>query len=142
MRDLAISCENLNWAPLLADWAWLVPSDHTPLLMGAFGDWIFGAPDGSHWSLDLLEGQYTRIAANSAEFNRAKLDEENRNLWLTADWASIAFQRGLVPKKDECLGWKVHPIIGGPFTYDNIQIFSLPVYQSLMGQLHRQLRGR
>jgi hypothetical protein len=139
MRDLAISCADLDWRPLLVEWDWLVPPDHTPLLIGAFGDWVIGAPDGSHWSLDLLEGQYTRIAANSAEFNVAKRDEENLNLWFSADWVTIASERGIIPATTECLGWKVHPRLGGPFAVENIQIFSLRVYQALMGQLHRQL---
>lgn len=139
MRDLAISCSQLDWRPLLAEWRWLVPSDHTPLLLGAFGDWVMGAPDGSHWWLDLLEGGYGRIAASSAEFNAAKRIEENLNLWFTADWVVIAREHGLVPAADECLGWKVHPRLGGPFAHDNIQVFPLRIYQSLMGQLHRQL---
>lgn len=139
MRDLAIPCSELDWQPLLTEWRWLVPSDHMPLLIGAFGDWVMCAPDGSHWSLDLLEGRYTRIAANSAEFNLAKRVEENLNLWFTADWVAIASQHGLIPAHDECLGWKVHPRLGGPFGPENIEVFSLRLYQSLMGQLHRQL---
>jgi len=31
-------------------------------------------------------------------------------------------------------------MLGGKFEADNIQVFSLRVYQSLMGQLFRQLR--
>lgn len=139
MRDLAIACAELDWKPLLSEWDWLVPPDHTPLLIGAFGDWVIGAPDGAHWCLDLLEGRYTCIAANAVEFNRAKQDEANLNLWFSADWIAIAEGHGLIPAADECLGWKVHPRLGGPFTHDNIQVFSLRVYQSLMGQLHRQL---
>lgn len=139
MRDLAIACAELDWKPLLSEWDWLVPPDHTPLLIGAFGDWVIGAPDGAHWWLDLLEGRYTCIAANAVEFNRAKQDEANLNLWFSADWIAIAEGHGLIPAADECLGWKVHPRLGGPFTHDNIQVFSLRVYQSLMGQLHRQL---
>ncbi|MGH7028524.1 T6SS immunity protein Tdi1 domain-containing protein [Brevundimonas sp.] len=118
-----------------------MPSDHTPLLIGAFGDWIIGAPDGSLWSLDALEGQYKWIAESAAEFNHAKLDEANRNLWFSADWVAIAFEQGLVPNADECLGWKDHPMIGGPFEFENIQIFSLNVYQALMGQLHKVWRA-
>ncbi|WP_313101257.1 T6SS immunity protein Tdi1 domain-containing protein [Brevundimonas sp.] len=141
MRDLAIPCQDIDCRPLLVYWTWLLPSDHTPLLIGAFGDWIFGAPDGSHWSLDALEGQYTRIAGSAAEFNQAKLEEANRDRWFTADWVIIAFERGLIPAEGECLGWKVHPMVGGQFAFENIQIFSLSVYQALMGQLHRQLRN-
>jgi hypothetical protein len=31
-------------------------------------------------------------------------------------------------------------MLGGKFQAANLQIFSMTVYQSLMGQLHRQLR--
>src|SRR5262249_27673812 len=61
-RALAINCEGLDCERLLADWRWLVPRDVTPLQIGIFGDWIFGARDGSLWHLGLLEGQFQRIA--------------------------------------------------------------------------------
>ena len=110
-------------------------------MIGAFGDWIMGAPDGSFWSLELLEGTYARVADNAEAFNRAKEDPENLNLWFMAEWVQIAERQGLVPEEDECLGWKVHPILGAPIAAENIQVFSLRVYQSLMGQLFRQLRA-
>lgn len=140
MRSIATSCSDIDWAPLLQDWRWLVPDDHLPLMVGVFGDWIMGAPDDSLWSLELLEGSYSRIADNAEEFNRAKSNPDNLNLWFMAEWAEIAERHGLVPSGDQCLGWKVHPMLGGKFEADNIQLFSLRVYQSLMGQLFRQLR--
>lgn len=44
------------------------------------------------------------------------------------------------PTKDECLGWKVHPKIGGKFEVANLKVFSMVVYQTLMGQFHWQIR--
>jgi hypothetical protein len=35
------------------------------------------------------------------------------------------------------LGWKVAPVLCGPFSVENIRVFSLIVYQSLNGQLFR-----
>ncbi|MBL0914005.1 MAG: DUF1851 domain-containing protein [Sphingopyxis sp.] len=140
MRDLAIPCPDLDWQPLLEEWRWLVPHDHVPLLIGAFGDWIIAAPDGSIWSLELLEGSYSQIAESAEAFDRAKANADNLSTWFMADWVEIADRHGLVPSSDQCLGWKVHPILGGQFSVENIQIFSLRVYQSLMGQLFRQMR--
>ncbi|MEO7690906.1 MAG: T6SS immunity protein Tdi1 domain-containing protein [Sphingomonas sp.] len=140
MRDLVISCSNIDWHPLLHDWRWLVPSDDTALFLGAFGDWVCGAPDGSIWSLELLEGTYSRIAGSAEEYNLAKASPDNLNLWFMAEWVEIAERHGLVPGMEECLGWKLHPIFGGSFSVENIQVFSLVVYQSLMGQLFRQIR--
>lgn len=99
-----------------------------------------GAPDGSLWSLELLEGSYCRIAENAEAFNRAKLDPDNLNLWFMAEWVEIADRHGLVPSEGQCLGWKIHPILGGPFEAENIDVFSLKVYQSIMGQMFRRLR--
>lgn len=140
MRDLALPCSDIDCLPLLHEWRWLVPDDHNPLMIGAFGDWIIGAPDGSLWSLELLEGTYSQIAEDVEAFNRAKADPENLNLWFMAEWVEIAQRRDLVPKADECLGWKVHPMLGAPIDPENIKVFSLRVYQSLMGQFFRQAR--
>ncbi len=141
-RDLAISCERLDCEPLLVDWRWIVPEDAKPLMIGIFGDWIFGAPDGSLWHLDLLEGQFTQIALNSDEFNAKKREEQHRNDWFGANWADIALAEGMTPNDDECLGWKIAPVLGGPFSIENIQVYSLRVYQSVTGQLFKRVAGQ
>jgi hypothetical protein len=125
---------------LLDDWRWLVPAKDTPLWVSAFGDWVFGAPDGSHWVLSTLEGDYKRVARNAAEYNKLARSPEWTSTTLLAEWFPIATGNGLYPGHDECLGWKLHPIIGGAFAVDNLQVFSMLVYQSVTGQLHRQLR--
>lgn len=58
---------------------------------------------------------------------------------LAAGWVIIAEGNGLVPGPDQCLGWKLHPLLGGTFDKANLKIFSMRVYQSLMGQMFRQL---
>jgi hypothetical protein len=101
---------------------------------------VFGAPDGSLWLLDLLEGNYLRIAVDASEYNRLKGDPVNLNQWFSAEWVSIAAGNGLVPDESQCLGWKVHPILGAEFSTENIGLFSIRVYHSVLGQLFRQLR--
>jgi hypothetical protein len=138
-RDLAIFCEDMDCKRLLTEWQWLVPSDATPLMIGIFGDWIFGRPDGSLWHLDLLEGQFRQVARDSNEFNAKKSDEKYREEWFGANWANIALENGITPNRDECLGWKIAPVLGGSFSVANIQVFSLLIYQSINGALFRQL---
>ncbi len=127
---------------LLTDWRWVVPDTLTPLFLTALGDWIFGAPDGSLWLLEMLEGSLSSIAANAAEYNRLKSSDEWLDETLLAHWFVIALGKGMAPSTDECIGWKVHPILGGPLDETNLQLFTMKVYQSLMGQLHRQLAAR
>lgn len=131
-----------NVAPLIADWKWLVPEDDTPLFISAFGDWVFGNPNGSLWVLSLLEGTYEQVAKSADEYNSLNKSEEWLNQVFIAEWLPIAVQNGLAPGKDECLGWKLHPLLGGKFEVANLQVFSMLIYQSIMGQLHRQLKER
>jgi hypothetical protein len=132
---------NLEIKTLLPQWSWIVPGNTTPLFLSAFGDWVFGNPDGSLSSLSLLEGVFEKVADNKDEYNKLNRSREWCDEKFTSSWYQIAIKNGINPKEDECIGWKVHPIIGGQFQVDNLQIFSMKVYQSLMSQLHSQLKG-
>ena len=141
MRALMLEMKDLTHTEPLRDWDWLVSPRMTPLMVSVFGDVLLGAPDGSLWLLSMLDGECQQIAADAAEYNRLKRDPEWLDEWFLAAWQEIADRRGLQPKADECLGWKVHPLVGGQIEVDNLQVFSLRLYQSLMAQLHRQLRS-
>lgn len=114
-----------------------MPRDAEPLMIGIFGDWIFGAPDASHWHLDLLEGTFQKCAKNSEDFNAKKREAEFLDLWFGANWAEVALTEGLVPGAEECLGWKIHPAIGGEFASSNIGVFQLSMYQKVCASIHR-----
>jgi hypothetical protein len=126
-------------APALAShWSWLIPAGHTPLLLSILGDWVFGAPDGSHWVLSTLEGSYEKVAENSAEFNLRKRSFEWLDKVFLASWQEIADRNGIVPTATECITWKVPPVIGGRFEVSNLCLLPQSVYQAVMSQLHQQ----
>jgi hypothetical protein len=137
-----LSASQFDTKTLGHEWRWLVPSTDTPLFISIFGDWVFGHPNGSLWALSVLEGTYEQVARNSAEYNSLNKSFEWLDATFIAGWQEIAARHGLEPADSECLGWKVHPIIGGKFEVENLAIFSMTEYQSIVGQLHRQLRGQ
>ncbi|WP_208855305.1 T6SS immunity protein Tdi1 domain-containing protein [Aquipseudomonas alcaligenes] len=138
-RPLLIPASQYDTSVLLAEWQWLTPKTDTPLFISIFGDWVFGNPNGSLWVLSLLKGTYEQVAANSNEYNTLNKSAEWIDQTFIASWQSIAAGHGLIPEPNQCLGWKVHPLLGGSFEPANLQLFNMSVYQSLMGQLHRQL---
>ena len=142
LRPFMIEASRYETPRLLAEWRWLVPSTDTPLFISVFGDWVFGHSDDSLWVLSVLEGTYSRVAHNAAEYNTLNKSADWLDKTFIAGWQPIAAGHGLLPNKDECLGWKVHPLIGGKLEAANLQVFSMLVYQSIMGQLHRQLQQR
>lgn len=142
MQPLFYTVKPETAAPLIQEWAWLVHEAHTPLLLSVFGDWIFGAPDGSIWALTTLDGDYFKIAADSNQFNALLRSSQWLDETFMAEWQEIALRHGLSPAEGECVGWKIHPAIGGKFEKENLQLFSMRVYQSLMAQFHLQLKTR
>ncbi|MCF2858403.1 DUF1851 domain-containing protein [Pseudoalteromonas sp. SMS1] len=126
---------------LLPQWSWLVPTDSTALFLTAFGDWVFGNPNGSLSVLSVLEGTFEQVASSGQEFNQLNKSPEWCCETFLSDWYSLAMTNGIVPSEGECIGWKVHPIVGGEFSVSNLQIFSMDVYQSLMAQLHAKVQG-
>src|SRR5262245_48581807 len=141
-RPFMIEAAYYNTERLLEEWRWLVPTTETPLLLSAMGDWVFGRPDGAIAKLDTLEGWYDTIARNSNEFNSLKRSEQWLEKNFSSAWIVIARGNGLMPTQDQCLGWKIPPILGGEFSVVNLTLFAMTVYQSLHGQLHRQIQRR
>jgi hypothetical protein len=82
MRALMIDASEYDTSRLLVEGHWLVPEFATPLFISAFGDWVFGHPDGSLWTPSLLD-DHRQVAKNATEYNTLN-------------------------KSAECLGWKLH----------------------------------
>ncbi len=141
-RPFMVAAKEYDLPRLLHDWQWLIPKTDTPLFLSVMGDWVFGAPDGSLWSLSVLEGEYFQVAANADEYNKLNKSEEWLNKTFIAEWYPVALIHDLEPTENQCLGWKLHPLLGGKLASENLQVFDMLVYQSIMGQLHRQLRQR
>jgi hypothetical protein len=65
----------------------------------------------------------------------SRTSPEKRTEWFLDGFVFHCDAEGLRLGLGECYGWRIHPMIGGKFEFENIQIFSLSVYESLMGQL-------
>jgi len=144
-RDLENAVARLDHEDLvrfLGEWRWLVPNGYCPGMLTNFGDWILTSPTEDVYFLDALEGTLDRIAPSETALNQLLLDAENRNRWFMADWVGICHNRGLILKSGQCFGWKLHPVFGGKFKCENIQVFDILVYQCLVGQLLGQLRSK
>lgn len=133
--DLTIPLLGLDTEALLREWRWLVPREFTPVQMSKFGHWFFSDPRGRVHYLDLVEGDLREIAPSIAEYNRLKDLDAMRAEWFLDGFVFRCDAEGLRLEHGECYGWRIHPMIGGRFEFENIQVFSLMVYESLMGQL-------
>src|SRR5438034_8932393 len=97
MSLVTLNCADVDCEREFAEWAWLVPLGHQPILLGLLGDWITMGTDGSVWNLNLLEGDYLKIANRSADFNELKENPDLADGWLNAVWIEAADRRGIRP---------------------------------------------
>ena len=143
MNDLApfMRVVEAGDADLIAHWAWLVPSNHTPALISVLGDWVVVDREGNHWALSSLEGTYELIACSSLEFNAKKREFTWLDEVFCASWQEIAQRHGHVPDIGQCISWRVLPVIGGEFHPSNLCVVSEAVHQCVTSQVHKQLTG-
>ena len=142
-RPFMVAAGKYDLPRMLEEWQWLLPKEHTPLLVSVFGDWVFKAPDGSFWCLSILRGDYSKIAADTDEYKRLRQSEQWMDKTFMAGLqAPAATRRYLHPTEAQCLGWKLHPRVGGEVRPENLEVFDMASYQSLMSQLHRVLEQR
>lgn len=137
-NKLTIDLAETNCERLLADWRWLVPVDYVPIEITLFGDWLLESPDGAIHFLDLVGGTLTQIASDRIEFDGLKQEPENCDQWYIYELALLCHNAGIRPKRNQCLGYRLPPVVGGELTVDNIEVTDLAVHQCLLGQIHRQ----
>lgn len=137
-NDLTIDLKELDIDQLLKFWRWLVPREYKPIQMTKFGDWFFIDSKNKIWMLDLVEGSLNQILNSIEEYNSIKNNDDKRNDWFLENFVLRCVSEGLILKQNECYGWKIHPIIGGHFEFENIKKYSLYIYQSLIAQLFQQ----
>lgn len=136
--DLTIDLSGLNTQELLSEWRWRVSEDYVPIQMTKFGDWFLSDPLGRVHLLELIEGTLQQVAPSVAAYNALKDTREMHDGWFFDGLVFQCVEEGLLLNEGECYGWNVHPVIGGTFEFANIKVYSLSVYQSLMGQIFRQ----
>jgi hypothetical protein len=126
---------------LLESWRWLVPANHSPILITVLGDIFTQTPEGTVSFLDTVCAKLVPIAASNAEFATCIADPARREELFRTGLADKCFRLGMRPGVGECLSFVLPPMAGGELTPANVQVASLVLHQAVMGQVAEQTRG-
>jgi len=127
---------------IVAEWLWLIPSTVSILAVTKFGDLLFRSDDERIVFLDTLDGSLSDLGCYEKEIiNSDHFFESHRDL-LSVDRCCVCAERGMKLEAGQCFGWKVHPMLGGKFEFENIGRFSVRVYEAITGQLARQMYAK
>ena len=135
-----IPIELLKSEELLAQWSWLLTEKYHPVCFTIFGDWFLENQYGEIYWLDSAFGELNSVAQSKQDFWMGLQTQEAFDEWLMAELAELAFERNVIPKQDECLGFKTPVVLGAKLAVENLQVFDIFVHQSIHSQIHQQLK--
>jgi hypothetical protein len=140
LQDYLIDQEGHDWASILAEWHWLLPTDLTVWMVNRFGDIIFVPDDGTVHFLDIGAGA-TKQLADSRESFYTQIDlGDNADNWLLISLTDKCVAAGLRLQSGQCYSFKVPPVLGGEYVVDNIETSDLVVNYSLLAQINQQTK--
>jgi hypothetical protein len=139
-NDYLIEQSGIDWPAALAGWSWLLPPEFTVWLVNRFADLFLVLSDGSVHMLDVGAGTLRRVADSRDDFC-TKIDEgENVNEWLMIPLVDRLVAAGIRLQLGQCYGFKTPPVLGGPYTPENVGPIPIGDYLGGYGSIHEQLR--
>lgn len=135
-----IPLDGLASSELLEDWTWLCKEPYTQIAMTNFGDMFLCDESGGVHFLDLVSGELSKVADSVIEFQRLAADQEKKRQWFLTEFLTEIERAGLTLSAGQCFSFKKPPALGGRIELANVEIASIAVHISLMGQIHRQLK--
>jgi hypothetical protein len=140
--DYLIDPTGKNWSSLLAGWKSALPSTFTLWLVNRFGDLFVVFDDGSVHMLDVGLGVRRRLADNRDHFSKLLEVGDNANTWLMIPLVNACVAAGMVlGGTTQCYGYKVPPILGGPYNVGNVVPLDLTTHYAILSNLYRQTKN-
>lgn len=136
-----IALDGLSSSELLEDWAWLCEKPCELIAMTSFGDMFLRDETGGVHFLDLVSGKLSGIASSVTEFQQLVADKEKQRQRFLTDLLTEIERAGLGLSAGQCFSFKKPPALGGKVELANVEVASIPVYISLLGQIHRQIKN-
>lgn len=121
---------------LRQEWRWAVPDNYRIFGMTIIGDWLFEDERGSVFLLETMEASLGRIADDLLELE-ALVESPDKRDELLLEGHALAVLKGGALSQNHCVGFRVPPVLGGPFDTSNLEVVPVSRYQVWTGRLHK-----
>lgn len=120
-------------------WAWALNDPTQVLMVNAFGNVLVTCHDGTLWRV-IPEELTARKIRDDKNYLAAFEDEQFREDWLF-EGVTDAAGAALGPLGEgQCYAFKTWPIMGGPFTPDNMYVATTTEWLGVSGEVGRQIK--
>jgi|SRR5262249_5238519 len=140
IKDYLIDHLTFDWATLLVDWKWLLPTEFSVWLMNKYGDLVLIADDGSVLFFDVGSGTLERVADDRDDFSR-KLDEDDKaSVWLMIPLIDQLTAAGIGLDEARCYSFLTPPVLGGEYTVKNTVTLPITEHYGVYASIHEQIK--
>ena len=141
LRNYIIDPADIDWQPLLAQWAGLLPEEFNLWLVTRFGDQILICNDGSVGFFDVGRMSFENVAASRDDFADSMDVERNARFVLMSPLADSCVERGVVLRPGQCYAFKIPPFLGGQYEVSNVYVADVAEYYGFLADLWKQTKG-
>ncbi len=140
MNDLTINPSGVAMDALLDDWKWAMPEPLRPVLLTAVGDVFAQGESGAVYFVDTVEGTVSAIAEDGATFQELLSDKEFVTRYLFPARIVSLREAGKTLEPQQVYSHKKPLVLGGQDDAENVEVTSVVVHVSFMGQIHEQVK--
>jgi len=141
-NDLTVNFDDLDKDTLLEDWEWLITKNKLPILITASGDaFVQDVNDMSIYFLDTIDGQITKVADSTDEFQELLINQEFVVNHFSVQMVGELKRQGKTLSKGQVYSFKKPLVLGGEYELTNIELTDIEVHFSISGQIHNQVHA-
>lgn len=121
-------------------WAWVLDDPTQILMVNAFGNVLVTCHDGTLWRV-IPEELTARKIRDDTNYLAAFEDEQFREDWFF-EGVTDAAEAALGPLEEgQCYAFKIWPILGRPFTPDNMYVAATAEWLAVSGDIGGQIKA-
>jgi hypothetical protein len=137
IHDYLIEQAGKDWSSWLSGWVPPLPSAFTIWLVNSFGDIFIVMEDGSVHMLDVGSCTLVKLAEDREHFTNLLDDMDNANDWLLIPLVDRCIEAGVTLGANQCYAFKIPPLLGGKYDFDNVYRTDLSVHYGFLADLHK-----
>lgn len=140
LDDYIIDYRGIDWASVLRDWSWLLPTTFTVWIMNRFGDLFVVLDDGTVHMFDVGDGTLKQVAESRDDFANKLDEDDNAYRWLMIPLIDRLVANGVILREGQCYSYKQLPVLGGDYTVENTFVLPISEHYSVNASIHSQIK--